>query len=100
LSSTPMPSYRDSLSQQDRWALAYYVLSLSAFKDPLTGEPLKISDTDRKALDDPKLGMGSPDDPYVPGRVSGRTAAASDIALPKPTRTMAQSEGPVPHKSE
>ena len=44
LSGTPMPSYRDSLSEQDRWALAYYVLSLSAFKDPLTGEPLKISD--------------------------------------------------------
>jgi cytochrome c oxidase cbb3-type subunit I/II len=100
LSSTPMPSYRDSLSVQDRWALAYYVLSLSAFKDPLTGEPLKVSDTDRKALDDPKLGTGSPDDPYVPGRVSRRTAAASDIALPKPTRAMAQSEGPVPHKSE
>ena len=37
LSGTPMPSYRDSLPEEDRWALAYYVLSLSAFKDPLTG---------------------------------------------------------------
>ena len=37
LSGTPMPSYRDSLPEEDRWALAYYVLALSAFKDPLTG---------------------------------------------------------------
>ena len=54
-SGTPMPSYRDSLPEQDRWALAYYVLSLSAFKDPLTGEPLPISAADRAALNDPKL---------------------------------------------
>ena len=47
LSGTPMPSFRDSLSEQDRWALAYYVLALSAFKDPLTGEPLHISAADQ-----------------------------------------------------
>ena len=41
LSGTPMPSYQQSLPEEDRWALAYYVLSLSAFKDPLTGEPLQ-----------------------------------------------------------
>ena len=35
LSGTPMPTYRNSSPEQDRWALAYYVLSLSAFKDPL-----------------------------------------------------------------
>ena len=46
LSGTPMPSFRDSLPEQDRWALAYYVLSLSAFTDPLTGEPLTISAAD------------------------------------------------------
>ena len=28
LSGTPMPSYADSLPEADRWALAYYVLSL------------------------------------------------------------------------
>src|SRR5579863_4842734 len=50
LSGTPMPSFRDSLVEQDRWALAYYVLALSAFKDPLTGAPLNISDATRKAL--------------------------------------------------
>lgn len=55
LSGTPMPSYGDSVSEEDRWALSYYVLSLSAFKDPLTGEPIEISDSDRAALNDPAL---------------------------------------------
>ena len=55
LSGTPMPSYEQSLPEADRWALAYYVLSLSAFKDPLTGAPLPISETDRHALNDPAL---------------------------------------------
>jgi cytochrome c oxidase cbb3-type subunit I/II len=49
---TPMPSYKDSLSEQDRWALAYHVLALSAFKDPLTGAPLRITEADRQALND------------------------------------------------
>jgi len=53
LSGTPMPSFGDTVSEADRWALAYYVLSLSAFKDPLTGEPLKIPEQDRRALNDP-----------------------------------------------
>jgi len=67
LSGTPMPSYRDALPENDRWALAYYVLSLSAFKDPLTGEPLAIADTDRSALNDLNLEAGTPDKAYVPG---------------------------------
>ena len=99
LSGTPMPSYRDSLSEQDRWALAYYVLSLSAFKDPLTGGPLKISDADRKALDDLNVGTGSPDEPYVPG--ANRSAAASNTASAEPARALVQTgSDAVPHKSE
>ena len=100
LSGTPMPSYRDSLSEQDRWALAYYVLSLSSFKDPLTGEPLKISDADRKALDDPKAATGSPEDPYVPGGGS-RRAAASDSVPVEPVRALVQTgSDAIPHQSE
>jgi len=100
LSGTPMPSYGDSLSEQDRWALAYYVLSLSAFKDPLTGEPLKISDADRKALDDPKVATGSPEDPYIPGGAS-RRAAASDTVSAEPARALVQTgTDAVPHQSE
>jgi cytochrome c oxidase cbb3-type subunit I/II len=101
LSSTPMPSYRDSLSEEDRWALAYYVLSLSAFKDPLTGEPLKIADADRKALNDPKVGTGSPDDPYVPGGRSKRSAAVSDTYSAEPPRALVKAgSDAVPHQSE
>ena len=66
LSGTPMPSYRDSFPEEDRWALAYYVLALSAFKDPLTGQPLKIADTDRAALDDLNLKADTPENAYVP----------------------------------
>jgi cytochrome c oxidase cbb3-type subunit I/II len=99
LSGTPMPSYKASLPDADRWALAYYILSLSGFKDALTGEPLKISDADRKALDDPKLGTGSPEDPYVPG--SKRTAAASDTVLPNPLGALVQTGNEAtPHEGE
>ena len=66
LSGTPMPSYGDSLPEADRWALAYYVLSLSAFKDPLTGEPLSIQEEDRQALNDPATEAPTSDTAYVP----------------------------------
>ena len=63
LSGTPMPSFRDAFSESDRWALAYYILSLSAFIDPLTGLPLSIAPVERAALDDPKLGAAGPERP-------------------------------------
>jgi cytochrome c oxidase cbb3-type subunit 2 len=53
LRGTPMPSYRKVFPEEDRWALAYYVVSLSAFTDPLTGKPLQIAAEDRAALNDP-----------------------------------------------
>jgi cytochrome c oxidase cbb3-type subunit 2 len=65
LNGTPMPSYRDSFPDADRWALSYYILSLSAFTDPITGEPLKmISAADREALDNPKLQTPGPEQAY------------------------------------
>jgi cytochrome c oxidase cbb3-type subunit I/II len=84
LSGTPMPSYRDSLSEEDRWALSYYVLALSAYKDPLTGEPLPIAPSDRRALNDPALEAGTPEKAYIP---SGRAAASrrSAHALARPS---------------
>jgi cytochrome c oxidase cbb3-type subunit I/II len=101
LSGTPMPSYRDSLSEQDRWALAYYVLSLSAFKDPLTAEPLQISSADRTALDDPKLEARTPEDAYVPGGKPKDSAAVSETASAEPARALVQTSGDaVPPKSE
>ena len=93
LSGTPMPSYRDSVPEADRWALAYYILSLSAFTDPLTGEPLKISDADRKALDDPKLEAGTPEDAYAPA--AKRTAATLDTPS---ASAMVETNGEAAHK--
>lgn len=68
LSGTPMPSYSDSFSEEDRWALAYYVLSLSAFTDPLTGKPLQIPAADRAALNDPTLKASESHLAYTPGQ--------------------------------
>jgi cytochrome c oxidase cbb3-type subunit I/II len=56
LNGTPMPSFVGVLpDDQDRWALAYYVLSLSSYKDPLTGKPLPIPAGERQQLDRPEL---------------------------------------------
>jgi cytochrome c oxidase cbb3-type subunit I/II len=80
LSGTPMPSYSDSLPEEDRWALAYYVLALSAFKDPLTGAPLEISEEDRQALNDPATEARTSKTAYVP--VADRAYAERDGAPP------------------
>ena len=64
LTGTPMPAFQDSFPDADRWALAYYILSLSAFTDPLSATPLPIDRTDRQALDDPLLTSASSEDAY------------------------------------
>jgi cytochrome c oxidase cbb3-type subunit I/II len=66
LTGTPMPSYRDSLPEADRWALSYYVLALSAFIDPLTGKRLQVSAEDRTALNDPSVKAPSSRFAYAP----------------------------------
>ncbi len=50
LAGTPMPSFRDAFPDEDRWALAYYVLSLAAYSDPLTGQPMAIVEPSRAHL--------------------------------------------------
>ncbi|MGH8512666.1 MAG: cbb3-type cytochrome c oxidase subunit II [Gammaproteobacteria bacterium] len=80
LSGTPMPSYRDSFPDEDRWALSYYVLALSAYKDPLTKQPLAIAETDRAALNDLNLKADTPENAYVPGQGPQQKAAALGTA--------------------
>ena len=75
MSGTPMPSFKDAFPDEDRWALSYYILSLSAYKDPLTLEPLAISDADKQALDALDLQAPTPDKAYVPG---GGSATVTD----------------------
>lgn len=76
LSGTPMPSYADSLTEQERWALSYYVLSLSAYKDPLSGEPLDIAVADKAALNDPALEARESIHAYKPEGSPGKTPPA------------------------
>jgi cytochrome c oxidase cbb3-type subunit 2 len=53
LDGTPMPSFADALSDDERWAISYHVLSFSAFTDPLTGEPLQLDRATRARLNSP-----------------------------------------------
>jgi cytochrome c oxidase cbb3-type subunit I/II len=50
LNGTPMPSFADSMKDDERWAISYFVLSLSAFTDPLTGQKLQLSEAAKAAL--------------------------------------------------
>jgi cytochrome c oxidase cbb3-type subunit 2 len=81
LNGTPMPSFADSLSDEDRWALAWYVLSLSAFRDPVTGEPLEISAEDRAILSDPALRTPTMRQAYVPKDALVRRAGESTTSI-------------------
>jgi cytochrome c oxidase cbb3-type subunit I/II len=71
-----MPSYGDSLPDEDRWALAYYVLALSAYKDPLTKQPLAIPEAARAALNNPDLKADTPETAYIAGQDAQPKAAA------------------------
>ncbi len=53
LDGTPMPSFVDSMKEDERWAISYYVLSFSAFNDPLTGQKLKLDPAARAQLNTP-----------------------------------------------
>jgi cytochrome c oxidase cbb3-type subunit I/II len=85
LSGTPMPSFAQTLpSDQDRWALAYYVVALSAYKDPLTGLPLPMSTAERQALDRPDVLAETSDTAFLfrPKELPRQVWAEIDTALP------------------
>jgi cytochrome c oxidase cbb3-type subunit I/II len=77
LDGTPMPSFGDSMSEEERWAISYFVLSLSAWKDPLTGETLQIPAGARAKLNSPDVAADHPRfalDPAGPERIVGERA--------------------------
>lgn len=53
LDGSPMPSFADSMTPEERWAISYYVLSFSAFNDPLTGRTLTLDAETRARLNTP-----------------------------------------------
>jgi cytochrome c oxidase cbb3-type subunit 2 len=53
LDGTPMPSYADTMVDDERWAISYYVLSFSAFNDPLTGNKLTLDSAAKAKLNAP-----------------------------------------------
>jgi len=79
LDGTPMPSFADSMNDDERWAISYFVLSFSAWADPLTGEKLKLSAQTKAALDSaevradhPRLALDPEREPAGVARANGR----------------------------
>jgi cytochrome c oxidase cbb3-type subunit I/II len=76
LDGTPMPSFADAMTDDERWAISYFVLSFSAFNDPLTGQRLALDAGVRAQLNTPGLeAFGTPRlalDPVAPAAVAGQ----------------------------
>jgi cytochrome c oxidase cbb3-type subunit 2 len=60
MDGTPMPSFSDTLSDDERWAISYYVLSFSAWADPLTGKKLELAPATKAALNSPDVAADHP----------------------------------------
>jgi cytochrome c oxidase cbb3-type subunit 2 len=78
LDGTPMPSYADTLGDDERWAISYYVLSLSAWADPLTGRKLDLPPGARAALDSPSVRADGPLRALDPARPLDGTRTAGE----------------------
>ena len=85
LDGTPMPSFADSMSDEERWAISYYVLSLSAWRDPLTGEPLDVPAAARAELNSPAVAADHPRfalDPAKPASLAGEPGGRPRVLYP------------------
>jgi cytochrome c oxidase cbb3-type subunit I/II len=60
LDGTPMPSFADSMNDAERWAISYFVLSFSAWADPLTGQKLQLSLRTKASLNSPDVRADHP----------------------------------------
>jgi cytochrome c oxidase cbb3-type subunit 2 len=74
LDGTPMPSFADSMTDEERWAIAYYVLAFSAWADPLTGERLRLEPAARAALNSWEVAADRPRSAFDPARPVGAVA--------------------------
>ena len=78
LDGTPMPSFADSMTDDERWAISYHVLAFSAWTDPLTGEPLRLSPAAKAALRSPDVHAGHPRLALDPARDAAGLAEAAE----------------------
>jgi len=76
LDGTPMPSFADSMTDEERWAISYYVLSFSAWSDPLTGRKLPLSPEAKAALNSPAVRADHPRTAWDPASLAPAVAAA------------------------
>jgi cytochrome c oxidase cbb3-type subunit I/II len=76
LDGTPMPSFGETLTDDERWAISYYVLSFSAWGDPLTGKKLDLAPATKASLNSPDVTADHPrtavDPNASPSAVAGR----------------------------
>src|SRR5947207_237988 len=78
LDGTPMPSFADSMSNEERWAISYFVLSFSAWADPLTGQKLRLSPETKPSLNSPGVRADHPRLALDPAGESTGVARVSD----------------------
>ncbi len=74
LDGTPMPSYADSMTEAERWAISYYVLAFSAWSDPLTGQRLTLSPEVKAKLNSTEVRADHPRAALDPSRMSTAVA--------------------------
>ena len=78
LDGTPMPSFADSMNDEERWAISYFVLSFSAWADPLTGQKLQLSPQTKASLNSPDVRADHPRLALDPERESAGVARVDD----------------------
>lgn len=83
LDGTPMPSFADAMTDAERWAISYYVLSLSAWVDPLTGQRLPLSAEAKAALDAAAGTSRDPRDAFEPDTARRSAAGAARKLWPR-----------------
>jgi len=83
LDGTPMPSYADSMTEEERWAISYYVLSFSAWNDPLTGQRLQLRPDTKAMLNAPDVRANHPRFALDPARPQASVAGADLGTRPK-----------------
>jgi len=86
LDGTPMPSFADAMTDAERWAISYYVLSLSAWVDPLTGRRLPLSAETKAALDAAPGTSRDPLNAFEPDAARRRAAGAARKLWPRGMR--------------